>query len=625
MIVPRPVLLLVFAALALGAATSRDALSPIAYHDNDRPAGRMVDGELRLAFSIVEGSWQVNGDESPGTRMLAFAGRDGRPMLPGPLIRVPVGTRLAVTVTNTTDSILVLRGISADSTDTLIVAPGATGTARGVAEAAGNRYYDVGYRGQPASSRRNDDGLLAGALVVDAPGARTATEHVLLITSSFHSRDSAGQLTRQRELFSINGRSWPRTKRYTGTVGDTLRFRVINASEDGHPMHLHGSFFRVEARGDAFRDTVRAPAEQRMVVTEYMTPGTTMTMAWAPDRPGGWLMHCHLTFHTTSNVGFGSDSLSAAEQFQQVLNGHGHSNPDNHVVEGMGGLMTSIDVAVPANWSLRQVARRSLRFEIPDDSMPGMPAPRYAPTIRDGDHVELPLHPLGPGGVLLLHQDEPTAIRVVNGSTAHTSIHWHGMELESYFDGVVGIGGTPDRRSTAVAPRDSFMAYMTPPRAGTFIYHTHMFEVKQGAFGLFGAMIVLPRGQTWDPTTDHYFIAGSRVTGATMNGDSLHPPMRWAAGSEHRLRLINITAANAGLRYAVYKGDGEELAQWTHIAKDGWDLPPQMQARTEAFQRVSMGETYDMRVRLDEPGSYRLVLIAGRATIISTQPIVVTR
>ncbi len=106
------------------------------------------------------------------------------------------------------------------------------------------------------------------------------------------------------------------------------------------------------------------------------------------------------------------------------------------------------------------------------------------------------------------------------------------------------------------------------------------------------------------------------------------PPWRAShksAGAEHRLRLINITLANPGLRYAVYRGDGEELAQWTHIATDGWDLPPQMQARTEAFQRVRMGETYDMRVRLDEPGTYRLVLSAGRATVISTQPIVVTR
>lgn len=609
--------------LAFAATTTRSTATRIVYHDNDRPAGRLVDGELRLAFSIVEGSWHINGEDRPGANILAFAGADGQPTLPGPLIRVPEGTRLAVTVTNTTDSILVLRGISEQPHDTLILQPGATGTARGSASVAGNRYYDLGFRGQPAASRRADDGHLAGAIIVDAPGARTVPEHVMLITSSFHYRDSTGQLTRDREMFTINGRPWPHTKRYTGTVGDSMRFRVLNASEDGHPMHLHGSYFRVEARGEAARDSVLRPADQRMVVTEFMSPGTTMTMAWSPDRPGGWLMHCHLTFHVVSNFGFGSDSLHPDEEFEHVLHGHEGADPNRHVEEGMGGLMTSIEVAVPEGWSLPQVSRRWVRFEIPEDSVPGEPAPRYPPTIRDGMHAEAPLGPVGPGGLLLLRQDEPTAIRVVNGSLAPTAIHWHGMELESYFDGVVGIGGTPNRRSTAVAARDSFDAYMTPPRAGTFIYHTHLLEVKQGAFGLYGAMIVLPRDGRWDPSSDHYFIAGPTIRGPTMNGDTLLAPLHWTAGSTHRLRLINITAGNPGLRFSLIREDGEATQAWTMIAKDGWDLPPHQQRRSDALQHVSMGETYDARVRLDEAGAYRLLLRGSGGRVFAVQPIIV--
>ena len=50
--------------------------------------------------------------------------------------------------------------------------------------------------------------------------------------------------------------------------------------------------------------------------------------------------------------------------------------------------------------------------------------------------------PHGPGGMLLLHQGEPTTVRVTNRSMEHTAIHWHGMELENLYDGVVGLGGT---------------------------------------------------------------------------------------------------------------------------------------------------------------------------------------
>ena len=46
-----------------------------------------------------------------------------------------------------------------------------------------------------------------------------------------------------------------------------------------------------------------------------------------------------------------------------------------------------------------------------------------------------------------------------------------------------------------IAPGASFVAQMTPPRAGTFIYHTHIDDIKQLSSGLYGALIVLPPGE----------------------------------------------------------------------------------------------------------------------------------
>ena len=47
-------------------------------------------------------------------------------------------------------------------------------------------------------------------------------------------------------------------------------------------------------------------------------------------------------------------------------------------------------------------------------------------------------------------------------------------------------------------PGDSFTVLMTPPRAGTFIYHTHADELAQLTGGLYGALLVIPAHTTRD-------------------------------------------------------------------------------------------------------------------------------
>lgn len=595
-----------------------DDLPAIAFHDNAVASGTLRDGALSLGFEIRRGMWHPNGKDRPGTPMLAFA-EPGKPLsLPGPLIRVPVGTRLLVTVTNTTDSTLVLRGVSTDPADTLVLAPGATGSTRAVAATEGNRFYHLGFRGSASDARRVEDGHLAGAIVVEGPGARAPREHVLVITASFHSRDSTGRLTVDREIFVLNGRPWPHSQRYQGAVGAMMRFRVLNATPDVHPMHLHGAYYRVDSRGTASLDSLYAPERQRMVVTEFMQPSTTMTMSWTPDRPGGWLMHCHFSFHVISNIAFGADSISPDAHFAEVLNGHEGMDPDEHVEHGMGGLMTMIEVPPPPGWRLDRSSRRLIHLEIPDDSIAGDPSPVYAPTVRSGGTSFSPLAPRGPGGPLLLTQHEPTTVRVVNRSKEATAIHWHGMELESLFDGVVGIGGTPGQRTTAIAPRDSFDALMTPPRAGTFIYHTHFLEIKQAAFGLYGAMIILPPGERWDPTRDHYFIAGPTPGPPTLNGAREPAAIEVALGTPQRLRFINITAGNPTLRFSLARADSSVM-EWTLHAKDGLDLPPHQQRTVPARQLISMGETYDMMFLPPTAGTYRVELRAGNGRLFASQ------
>src|SRR5258708_33601964 len=80
------------------------------------------------------------------------------------------------------------------------------------------------------------------------------------------------------------------------------------------------------------------------------------------------------------------------------------------------------------------------------------------------------------------------------------------MELESYYDVIAGWSGTPGHIALMIQPGASFIVTFTPPRAGTFIYHTHMDDVRQLSSGLYGPLIVLPPGKSFDPETDRVLV-----------------------------------------------------------------------------------------------------------------------
>jgi hypothetical protein len=104
------------------------------------------------------------------------------------------------------------------------------------------------------------------------------------------------------QVFAINGLSWPHTESLIYSLGDTVTWRVINATDHGHPMHLHGFHYTVEARGYELGDTTFAPADRRLAVTEFLRTAATMRVSWIASRPGNWLFHCHLIQHIATSL-----------------------------------------------------------------------------------------------------------------------------------------------------------------------------------------------------------------------------------------------------------------------------------------------------------------------------------
>jgi FtsP/CotA-like multicopper oxidase with cupredoxin domain len=187
-----------------------------------------------------------------------------------------------------------------------------------------------------------------------------------------------------------------------------------------------------------------------------------------------------------------------------------------------------------------------------------------------------------------------------------TAIHWHGIELESYYDGVPEFSGMGSQVTPPILPGDKFVVRFAPPRAGTFIYHTHWHDVGQLSGGLYGPLIVLDPGESYDPATDLAFVAGGGNQNLRINGHDDGTPLHWRVGQRYHIRLINIMV-NTGVRFSLSSAGAP--VRWRAVGKDGMRLSPAQQAMGDAKLRVVPGETYDFEIT---PPAGDLVLRAFR-------------
>lgn len=589
-------------------------------NDNRKSAGTLRHGVLTLRLVAQWSAWTLHSGVARDLPMLAFAEEGKTATIPGPVLRVRQGTRVHVSIRNPLSGLtLVVRGLSShatDARDSLVIASGATVEHEFTADTEGTFFYwgTISSATGPAL-RYGYDSQLNGAFVVDAPSSATPrADRIFMITLWSDSSNANGTFSIAREFWAINGKSWPQTERLAYTAGDSIRWRLINASADVHPMHLHGFYFRIDAHGAAGRDTVYAPADRRMAVTEKLTAGSTMQMVWSPDRVGGWVFHCHLTFHLQPITRIAG----------QAEPSHEHA-PEHHVEQGMAGLMLGIDVRPrKGRVALAPVtARRALRLVVHSDSTAADSlGRRFAAILQEGvgeparDSMQAMSSPM------VLHRGEPTTITVVNQSGEPTAIHWHGIELESFYDGVVGLGGMPGSRTPPIMPSDSFVVHITPPRSGSFMYHTHFEDVRQQNGGLYAPITIVEPGAAVDRDHDLSFMVANNVVGfVAFNGSTAQrrAPLTMHVGQSYRLRVANITTGNPNLSMQVTRDS--VVTQWRALAKDGFDLPASQSTLRPARQAISMGEIYDFEVTPDRAGTMAFEVRGGTGRLIITQPL----
>ena len=580
-------------------------------NDNRRAAGTLRNGRLELKLELMNAEWFPEADSGPSITMQAFAEEGRAPEIPGPMIRVVEGTEIHVTIHNSLpDSEVVIHGLHtrpATTDDVVKIPAGATREVTFLSGAPGTYFYWATTAKKPLFYRVGKDSQLSGAIIVDPKtGARTNDRTFIIGLYSNDPDSAAGRTPHPREITVLNGKSWPYTERFTFTEGDTVFWRVINSADGPHPMHLHGFYFNVERSGGEGADTALAASAISVANTRLLTSGTTMAMRFVPDRPGNWLFHCHLSGH-----------VDGKSRLRNIINRrpiaemeHEHATM-NHGMNEMGGLIIGIHV-LPRGGGQQPVASKKapqrLRLLVQSSPRGYNHKPAIGFVLQQGaepkrDSVTLP------GPTLFLEKGRPARITIVNRLTVPTSVHWHGMEIESYPDGVAGWSGVPGRIAPVIQPADSFVAEFTPPRAGTFIYHSHVDEMVQTNSGMSGALIVTDSAHPFDPRIDKIILVGAGGPGnvefrppGVVNGTTT-PQLDLEAGSTYRLRIIQIhTQAIIAFRL----GTDTTVARWTPVAKDGADLPPEQSVAKAAYVVMGAGETGDFLYTPERPGVQRL-------------------
>ena len=213
--------------------------------------------------------------------------------------------------------------------DVVTVAAGGSAHVRFVAGTPGTYLYWARTPDGRRGNNRGLDALLGAALVVDPPGS-PANDRIFVF-------ERWNGPTRT----AINGKSWPYTERLNLKVGEKVHWKLVNASDLSHPMHLHGFHFSLDAEGDGENYKVFDDGMKPEEFTHSVEVMQTFEMTWSPSEPGRWLYHCHRIPHMQLPVPLDPADVIAAGS---STHDHEHMHDMTSDYSGMGGMIMGITV-----------------------------------------------------------------------------------------------------------------------------------------------------------------------------------------------------------------------------------------------------------------------------------------
>lgn len=263
-----------------------------------------------------------------------------------------------------------------------------------------------------------------------------------------------------------------------------------------------------------------------------------------------------------------------------------------------------------------------------------------------------------PGPTLEFTEGEQAVIHVINKMDVETSIHWHGILLPNFQDGVPYLTTPP------IKPGTTFTYNFPINHSGTYWYHSHTMLQEQS--GVFGSIVIQPKEKTLDydkelvlmlsdwtnekpkdvmrtlkrgsewygikkgTSTPLNQVIGRGAFGAQLdfwrqrmegadiadiyysafliNGKQLAEYPNFKSGEKVRLRIINGSASTQF--WMTFGGESPLL-----ISADGLDVTPVK--RNKIF--IAIAETYDFIVTIPQSGKleFRAMAQDGSGTALA--------
>jgi FtsP/CotA-like multicopper oxidase with cupredoxin domain len=179
-----------------------------------------------------------------------------------------------------------------------------------------------------------------------------------------------------------------------------------------------------------------------------------------------------------------------------------------------------------------------------------------------------------PGPTITVTEGQLLEVHVRNADVPDgMTVHWHGVNLPNAEDGVAGV------TQNAIAAGSSYTYRFVANHAGTYWYHSHQVSHEQVLGGLFGALVVLPRGATAGSADVKDVVAVSHTYDGvrTLNGHEHAVPVEAAPGQQVRVRIVNTDnlplTAWAGGPWRLTAIDGYAVHGPTPVSGQSLDVP----------------------------------------------------
>lgn len=196
-----------------------------------------------------------------------------------------------------------------------------------------------------------------------------------------------------------------------------------------------------------------------------------------------------------------------------------------------------------------------------------------------------------PGALIRVTEGDKLRVNLKNELPEPTALHFHGPRLPNKMDGV------PDVTQKVIEPGQTFPYEFVASPPGVFVYHTHHNSAVQEPKGLYGVLIIDPKGAPKAADKELIQVLGETEGHFLINGKAFPAtePIEAKVGEKLLVRLINMGQMTHpmhmhGHPFKIMTTDGYPVPKGQELMKDVVNIGP--------------GERYDLLLELDNPGTW---------------------